>query len=415
MPRRKMLAKAIAFAGCLALNTLGGCSFAGYHIRIEKEDAFQTFPQVLTANESGESLNTEQGSKTVQNGSVLKYSGHYGYDSLSERQKGWYQEIVGILTAMETDRELTIEAGRTSIEEIGLEQVFQCVMMDHPEFFFVDGYSYSSVFQDEELREIRFSGTYNVTREEAQKRQAEIEQAARKILDGIPENDSHSDYEKIKYIYDTIIKQTDYDPNAPDNQNIYSVLVGKHSVCQGYSEALQYLLLKEGIECSVIHGIVDDGETHAWNLVKADGDYYYIDVTWGDVSYRNSSGIGEDDAEDFVNYDYFCITTDELLRTHTITEEIELPLCTARNDDYFVKEDLVFDSVDLDKMREVFRSALQAGTNHVAVKASDYGVYCVMYATLIDENKIFDCLDEDIKEVNYAGNEEQYTLTFWVN
>ena len=53
-----------------------------------------------------------------------------------------------------------------------------------------------------------------------------------------------SDYEKSKWVYETLINRVDYVADAPDNQNIISVFLNGQTVCQGYSNAANYLFSK---------------------------------------------------------------------------------------------------------------------------------------------------------------------------
>lgn len=58
------------------------------------------------------------------------------------------------------------------------------------------------------------------------------------------------------------------------------------AVCEGYAMAFEYLCQLSGLDVSIIHGnagsSMDDLGSHAWNIIRLDGDWYEIDVTWDD-------------------------------------------------------------------------------------------------------------------------------------
>ena len=117
------------------------------------------------------------------------------------------------------------------------------------------------------------------------------------------------EYEKIKYVFETIVDQTDYDLSAPDNQNIYSVFGNWTSVCAGYAKASKYLLDQLGVECIYVTGDAS-GEAHAWNIVRCDGQYYCYDATWGDPLYQEGIGV----EMDTTSYEYLCCPDSMLSR-----------------------------------------------------------------------------------------------------
>lgn len=96
---------------------------------------------------------------------------------------------------------------------------------------------------------------------------------------------SGTDYQKIRTVYDYITENITYD-NANLNDGTYllkfspyAALVNKTAVCQGYAGLLYRLALEMGVSCRMVTG-TGSGGAHAWNIVKLDGSYYNVDVTW---------------------------------------------------------------------------------------------------------------------------------------
>lgn len=351
--------------------------------------------------------------ETVLGGACCGEATHFAYDRLTEAEKIWYVDMSRTLREMATNRELSGKGLDAGLTEGDIDKIFQCVLGDHPEYFYVEGYTYTRFTRMEKTVKLEFSGTYSVSREEALRRASEIQDAAGEILEGI--SMEASDYDKVKYVYETVIRGTEYDMNAPDNQNMYSVFAGHFSVCQGYAKAVQYLLNRLGVECTMVTGTVDTGEGHAWNLVKVDGQYYYVDATWGDASYIQDESL-EADILQFpeINYDYLCVNTEQLLRTHSLGNVVAVPQCTALENNYYVREGVYFTAVDEAQLAECFQRAREGGKSDVTLKCADAAVYGELYDRLITKQGIFDHMDSEGGNIAYTQNEKQLSMTFWV-
>lgn len=364
------------------------------------EQSPRDYAMVLSAKEE----------EAVYSGQFLLPGSRYAYDVLSEAEKIWYRDMENILGDMAEGRKLSAEGLKKGLTTEEIDRIFQSVMLDHPELFFVDGYSYNSYTSGDLLLNVEFSGNYNVDRDTALRKQQEILASADAVLAGAPV--SGDDYAKIKYVYETLIRGTDYDSQAPDNQNIYSVLVGGLSVCQGYAKATQFLLNRLGVECTLVQGTVR-GERHGWNLVKADGDYYYVDTTWGDASYKSAEDGNAAVVQD-INYDYLCVTTQELFLTHSLDDPGSMPLCTALQDNYYVREGAYFTEMDEEQLRLLFERAVPENSYFVTLKCADRECYDQILQSMIAESRIFEYYARKSESVVYIQNDRQLSLTFWM-
>ena len=159
------------------------------------------------------------------------------------------------------------------------------------------------------------------------------------ILAGMPNG---SDYEKELYLHDALIKKVTYTSSKLEEQNGYTTLVEGKGVCAGYAFALQYLLMRAGIQSYYVVGYAR--ENHAWNLAKIDGKWYYVDATWDDPLNNGS----DDPYSPY--YSYFNITTNKLKEDHTPSGtpyNVPLENCTATAANYYtVNSHLVVSTKD---------------------------------------------------------------------
>jgi hypothetical protein len=93
--------------------------------------------------------------------------------------------------------------------------------------------------------------------------------------------------EKVLYIHNAIIERTEYG-SSPDQFDPMGPLVYGKAVCTGYAYAVNYLLLKLHIPSMMVEGTIYNPDDHAWNIVRIDGAWYYLDATWDDGGVRAS-------------------------------------------------------------------------------------------------------------------------------
>ncbi len=331
----------------------------------------------------------------------------YAYSTLNQEEQRIYLEILTILRTMEEN----ITVSSTDTEQI--DKVFKSVLIDHPEIFYVQGYSMNKLTRGGILSKITLSGTYSMTQPEKEEKERLAVAAAANILSQMPAD--ASEYDKVKFVYEYLVRHTEYDINSEQNQNILSVLLNGRSVCQGYAKTAQYLLNQSGVFCTLAEGVVKGGEPHVWNIVRIDGEYYNTDVTWGDASYNITgadAATGNASVPE-INYDYLNIPDTMLHSSHEVNSPITLPSCTSMNANYYVREGIYFTVFDKNKVKELFENAYANGEMTVQLKCEDSYIYQSYYNYLITNEHIFDYLNGG-KSVRYVEMREQYSMLFYL-
>ena len=254
---------------------------------------------------------------------------NYAYSTLDEETRIVYDEVLDAILSHE--EEVSVSTVDTKI----LENAYKAVCADYGGLFWVSGYVYTQYTRGGKLVGMDFTPKYTMSHEERIGIQEQIDDSVEELLAGI--SVSNSDYEKAKYVFEILIQNVDYDASMENNQNIISVFLSRATVCQGYACATQYLLNKLGVPSTIVTGTAE-GESHAWNLVRLDGNYYYMDTTWGNSRYLDDSS----QIEKYVNYSYLAVTSEEISRTHVLDSSFPLPECTSMENNYFVREGKYF-------------------------------------------------------------------------
>lgn len=179
----------------------------------------------------------------------------------------------------------SVDISEFLLSEKDLQAVISEIRFTHPEFFYVEkefAYSVSNSL----VTELRPKYLYNA--QETQVLMAEYEAMVDAIVASIPQG---SDFDKLLYLHDYFVQNYSYDYTYKI-RDAYTFFKQKTGVCQAYMLALIAVTDEIGIESIPV---TSSRMNHAWNLVKLDGEWYHVDVTWDDaVSYPS-----------YTSYSYF--------------------------------------------------------------------------------------------------------------
>ena len=258
--------------------------------------------------------------------SQLDVYGKLIYDKLYENKDklktGTYTADFGTVF----DELLHEENGSETLNN-SFQLAINALTFDNPDLFYID---VTKVYLLTEITTRAFSKTYKVSiggnngesylsdnfypSDNAKYSIGIVEQYKNSIVE---ECKNLSTVEKIRYVNNYLIDNTDYDILAGNNvYNIYGTLVEKKAVCEGYARACKYILDDLEIPCIIACGIAKNSqnvtESHAWNYVKVDENWYALDITWNDPIINNGTGRITDE----IRYAYFLKGSNKFFEDH---------------------------------------------------------------------------------------------------
>ena len=274
---------------------------------IREDNSTNSYNQSIVSYSENNSTD-EDISKDYVTGSEYSFDNEYYvyFSYLSNEGKKIYKQVyANALIYNKTFKTVT----KISTKE--LSDVMEAVFNDHPELFYLDT-NYSYKYNSSGMC-IEITLNYNDTVDNIEYNKEVFNKEVNKIVDEA--NKLGNNYDKEKYVYMALIKKVEYDKDAKYNQSAYSALVVGKSVCAGYARAFQLIMQRLNIPTYYVLGYAK--EDHAWNIVKINGEYYNVDLTWDDTG-----GV----------YKHFNLTDKELSSTHQRTGISKyLPKCIYEN------------------------------------------------------------------------------------
>ena len=179
----------------------------------------------------------------------------------------------------------------------------------HPFNSFSDDEKSPTTTEIYESGEINITVHYLYTEEEKQTLNKKVNDVLKEVI-----KTNMSDKDKIKAVHDYIIEHSKYDTNDKypnDNNKATGPLLYGYATCSGYTDAMALFLEKLGIKNFKVATkfISEDTEGHIWNAVFLENKWLHLDLTWDDPV---DTSKNENERKDYLEYNYFLITTKEL-------------------------------------------------------------------------------------------------------
>lgn len=353
-----------------------------FAVKVKAKDSFyNTFSYTLTA-----------GTKS--------YESAFGYASLNSRLRLAYADIYSDIENYRESHDFLYNL--LTVAEF--KKVFALISYDNPELLQMKtSYAYYP-YKKTYIGKVIYK--YDYTKEVIDSMSAEMNAKVNEIVSAA--SSESSTFNKIKVVHDKLILGASYLKTSYD-QLPYAVLVQNEGVCASYAKSFLLICKKLDIPCMYVCGKAG-GQSHAWNIVMIDGEWYEIDVTWDEPDKGNKSKMTQK-----VTYDYFNLTSKQMRGDHKLSGNYyTLPIATATEMNYYIKSGiLVYDNVADAKVavKNAIAAAQTTKASTVELKFSSQAVtksFIKGYMPSSNKAQIF----KDLQELNTNSSPNKFKLTY---
>ena len=268
-------------------------------------------------------------------------STNYYFDQLNkEQQKAYYAMKEGLLNLQDSFAVPMLSARE-------LSDIYSLIRMDCPEIFYSVTFSYR-YYADSTAVELvpQYLFSKDKIREHRQAMEARVKKLARHAAD-------LDEKGKELFIHDFIVENVKYDKlKKAYSHEIIGALGNGVAVCEGIAKAVKILCDELKIWCIVALSEANPEKgikyRHAWNVIRINGQYYHLDVTFDNTLSK----------EDVVRYDYVNLSDKQIFRDH---EPViwKVPAC-SEGDHFYYKEKKV-SWTTTDEVRNRTKQAVKKG------------------------------------------------------
>lgn len=307
---------------------------------------------------------------------------------------------------------------RLSNEE--LQEMYVALSYDNPELYFLGNKCSMTSIGSVNY----FVPQYLMVRSDYDASWVAAEAKINQILAGAP---SGSDYDKELYIHDYLVQNCEYSESGSAMvYTMHGVLVDGSANCEGYSRTAQYLLRQLGIYNRLAIGEAEGGtgsaEGHMWNVVKIDGDFYNLDITWDDYAVAGSVDFPDNSP----SHVYFNISTEDMKSTHVADDDAVWSQCKADSFGYFKKNNLIISTYNTSTENAISQALINAmsnGYNSIELVFTDKSVMDTsfnhlmnggMYNIIVSANRFVSQANRlSPTTVQYAKDEDKLVLRYF--
>ena len=355
-------------------------------------------------SDSGEDSSEVSEAASQSAGSPYKYY----YYKLNNDEKKAYDNVLAKVYSFPS----TVKVPALNQDE--LNEMFQALLYDNPDLFFLGSHCTLSSIGGTGL----LSLDYRVSKSDYKSALKKIENTRDEILSNVA--DRSDEWKTEKQVHDALAAKLGYDYTDDESNlsTIYGALADGTASCEGYSKAMKYILDYLGIESYVLAGKATDtdGDTdsHMWNVVKINGCYCHLDLTWDDPVNGN-----------YKTYEYFNLSDRQINCDHS-NWSFDYD-CTSVTQSYSYKAGFYFTSYSVANNEELARAIakeLDSGNTAIELRFSDMTAYSAGYRTLIEEYAIYDVITSADKycslsfshsDLSFSQNRTTLVMTFIPN